>query len=323
VPASPNPDVVRSRLEGVIPILVTPFREDESIDTAGLDNQVDHLVSAGVRMVAIGYGSEVHRMGPDEVFELVAHVVRHADGRLGVVGNADASSTQAGIAAVRRMRSAGAWAALLRPSGLGGVPQDDIVRSIAEIATAGKLPIIVQDAPQHTGADLSADALAQLLLEIDEVVGVKIEPTAPAPKMSRIIEALNGADAVILGGAGGQDYVHELQRGAAGTMPGPAFPEIFLAVDTLFHRGDESGAARTLARVIPLLAHSSRSMDTFLYQQKHILKRAGVLPSTRLRTPHTPLDARLPCEIDDMLRVLDFDALVETSKAIGAQRSRA
>jgi dihydrodipicolinate synthase/N-acetylneuraminate lyase len=173
----------------------------------------------------------------------------------------------------------------------------------------------VQDAPQNTGVQMSPRFLARLLCDVPRVAAVKVEPPGPAPKMSQIVEELSGAPGVIIGGAGGLDYLHELDRGAVGTMPGPAYPEIFRAVESLRAAGERREAFQLFSRALPLMTLCNRSMETFLYVQKHVLVRRGVLGTTHLRRPHRPLDDQLSAEVDELLDVLDILELLDRCRS--------
>ena len=229
------------------------------------------------------------------------------------------TSVAAGVEAVRRVRRAGAQLAMLRPSGLEGIGEDELFETVAAVAEGGGLSLVVQDAPQSTGVQMSPRLLARLLHEIPGVAAVKVEPPAPAPKMALIVEELSGAPGVIIGGAGGLDYLHELERGAVGTMPGPAYPEIFGAVESLHAAGERREAWRLFSRVLPLMTLCNRDMETFLYVQKHVLVRRGVLRTTYLRRPHRVIDERLSAEVDELL---DGLGIPRTARSLPKRRPR-
>ena len=298
-------------LRGVIPILVTPFAEDGSVDLAQLDAQIEFLVGVGVGWAGFGFGSESPRLADEELEQAMARAVESAAGRLGIVGNAAMTSVAAGVEAVRRVRRAGAQLAMLRPSGLEGIGEDELFETVAAVAEGGGLSLVVQDAPQNTGVQMSPRFLARLIREVPRVTAVKVEPPGPAPKMALIVEELSGAPGVIIGGAGGLDYLHELERGAVGTMPGPAYPEIFGAVESLHAAGERREAWRLFSRVLPLMTLCNRGMETFLYVQKHVLVRRGVLKTAHLRRPHRPLDDRLSAEVDELLDGLGILELLD------------
>lgn len=298
-------------LRGVIPIFVTPFELDGAVSFDQLEREIDFLYSAGVRWAGFGFGSEVARLDPDELAKVVRHAANYSSGRLAIIGNAELTSGRAGTTAVRRVAEAGAQVALVRPSVSPETGPEAAFEAFAEVAEGGGLPIIVQDAPQVTGVVLPAFILARLLTESAGVAAVKVEPTAPARKVSAVVEALGGRPGTIIGGSGGFDYVHELQRGSSGTMPGPAYPEPFQLAAAQLARGDRLHALETHARVLPLVALGSRNMDTFLVVQKHILRRRGVLREPVLRAPFVPVGPELMHEVDELLDDLQLLAFFD------------
>jgi 2-keto-3-deoxy-L-arabinonate dehydratase len=307
-----TPTTTRPPLGGVIPILVTPFATDGSIDLDQLERELDFLISAGISWVGFGFGSEVPRLDPDELTATIAHAVAHVGGAMGIIGNAEMTSARSGTTAVRRVAETGAAIAMVRPSLLAGVGGDALFDTFAEVATKGGLPIIVQDAPQNTGVLLPAPILARMLVEIPGVTAVKVEPPGPAPKISAVMQALDGRPGTIIGGVGGVDFVHERQRGAAGTMPGPAHPEVFALAAAQLDRGERAAAFRTHSRLLPLITLCSRDMDTFLFVQKHVLRRRGVLDEPVLRAPHLPLEPGLADEVDALLEDLGLLEFFDT-----------
>jgi 4-hydroxy-tetrahydrodipicolinate synthase len=303
-------------LAGVIPIMVTVFGDDDRVDIEGMDRQVEFLIDAGVHWAGFGFGSEVNRLGAAELDSTVAHVVATAGDRMSIFGNAELRSVAGGIEQVRRVEQTGAQLALVRPSSLDGVSQDELFETFAAVAEGGGVPIIVQDAPQNTAVQLSALTLARLLVEARGVAAVKIEPANPALKIESIVDQLAGAPGVIIGGAGGLEYLHELDRGACGTMPGPAHPELFAAMHRLHDKGDRRQAFELFAQALPLLELCKRDMDTFLFVQKYVLVRRGVLKGARLGHPHRDMDPRLQGEIDEIIEHLALLELFERCRDV-------
>ena len=308
---------VTGDLTGVIPILVTPFTEDGAVSLGDMDRQLEFLIAAGVRCAGFGFGSEVNRLGEAELAGLVQHAVATAAGRLLIFGNAEMRSVTGGIEQVRRAAATGAQLALLRPGGLDGVSQEGMFESFAAVAEKGGIPVIVQDAPQNTGVDLAPATLARLLTEVPGIAAVKIEPANPARKIELIAHQLGDAGGIIIGGAGGLDYLHELQRGACGTMPGPAYPELFAAVGRLHGKGDRGQAHQLMAQAMPLMMLCKRDMDTFLFVQKYVLMKRGALGTIRLGRPHRDLDPHLAEEVDELLDTLALQELFDRCRDAG------
>lgn len=293
-------------LSGVIPILVTPFDETGEVDLSALDQEINFLVDAGVRWAGFGFGSEVHRLGEQQLFSAVRRSAETAADRLGIFGNVELKSLSGAIEQARRAREAGVQLALVRPGLLSGVPQSALVDAFAGLAASVDIPIIIQDAPQNTGVELSPATLAHLVRDVAGVAAVKVEPANPARKIGAIMSELGTTGGRVIGGAGGGEYLHELARGACGTMPGPAHPEVFAAMTRLHTKGERQQAYELFSKVSPLLTLCKRDMDTFLFVQKHVLVRRGVLEHAHLGLPHSEIDPRLPEEIDEILECLDL-----------------
>lgn len=292
--------VALPELRGVIPILVTPFRADGSTDLEQMGRQVDFLVGCGIRWAGFGFGSELPALDGDEALDLMRCTVSHAAGRLQIIGNAEMTSVRAGISAVRRSASTGVSMVMVRPSGFGEATQTAICDGLAEVTSASPVPCIVQDAPQSTGVQLSADTLARLLVEVPRVAAVKIEPSPSPPKVAAVVEALDGRAGTVLGGSGASQLLLELDRGASGTMPGPALPDLLAAVCRLHAAGRRADAAELFRDFLPL-AVLAGGLPAFLFSQKYLLSRRGVLDEPRLRPPHGPIDPRLASDIEALL----------------------
>ena len=286
---------------GIIPILVTPFLPDGAVDIDGLFAEVEFLLAAGISWVGLGYGSEVHRMTAVEVRTLTGLVRQALGSRARLVGNVEMLERATDTCwAIERMADAGADAVLLRPVPAVDEGQDGMRRSIAAVARDAAVGVIVQDAPQHTGVELGASTLAHLLLDAPGVVAVKVEPHASAPKIGQVVDALHGEPGTVIGGQGGTDLVHELLRGAAGTMPGPAFPAEFLGVMAAVRAGDVATGLRRWSLQLPFAVVANRDFDTFLSLNKYVLVRRGVLRSADLRG-RQGVDPDLRAEVDRLL----------------------
>lgn len=300
--ARPDPRMVG----GTIPIILTPFTETNEVDWDALAAESVFLASAGISWAGLGYGSEIGRLTASEVDAISTTIHDETSGSIGVISNAEVTSVRSGIDSLQRAAQSGPAAVMVRPGQLLGLSDQQLFDCFAEVVTAGGIPVVLQDAPQHTGVQLSANLLARLLRDVPDIVAVKIEPPSGAvAKIGAVSAELAGAPGRIIGGSGGKDYILELEKGSHGTMPGPAFAELFEVLAKRLKMGDTAGAWRMLSRFLPImgLGAATANMDGFLHSQKHLLVKRGVLASSRLRQPSTPI----PHEHDELLdRVFDY-----------------
>ncbi|MHA6732044.1 dihydrodipicolinate synthase family protein [Devosia sp. A369] len=288
---------------GIVPILVTPFDAGNDVDADELRSELRFLRSKGIVWVGVGFGSEAHRLTPREIVQIIT--ISNEEG-LKVVGNFEASSPNV-RKELETLRDAGASAVMMRPRFMRGTPAE-ITDTLVAAVNSSPVPVVYQDAPPMTGIDVPADQLVELVRRSSQAVCLKIEPENSVEKIAAVAEKLDG-NAVILGGNGGRHYVSEAIAGAAGTMPGPAFPEFFEALRLLVANNERVAARRLHARLLPLIC-ATVTTEEFLFQQKHILVQRGVLKSRRLRTPHASIYAGYQELLDTLWDDLGVDDML-------------
>jgi 2-keto-3-deoxy-L-arabinonate dehydratase len=288
---------MRTRLDGITPILAMPFTSNGDIVVDGLHRQIDFLENTGVRAVGFGFGSEITRLTESEVLSVLESTKRYAAGRVDVMATIGGGSVRAIERLAADSANAGADILMVRPA--GGTP-GIVAESIQRVHRTTGCPVVVQDAPQMTGVQLSAEAMAAAVAGCEGVAALKIESPNSAPKIGQLVDEL-GAEVSILGGAGGLDFVNELARGAHGTVPFVALAPMFVHVQRLFTAGDVVEARDTFAIYVPFLTLALRSIDTALWTFKELLRRKGVLAAAHLREPSETVADGFLAELDRAL----------------------
>jgi 4-hydroxy-tetrahydrodipicolinate synthase len=277
-----------------------PFDEGEKVDHEGLCRQVDFVIGEGVQACAFGFASEIQRLTERELEDALATVVAEARGRIHVVANIGVASTAAAEQRMIRVGELGAAAVMMPPPYPFPSTDEGIIEFYERVSRCADVAIVIQDAPASTGVALSPELLARLAIEIDAVAALKLEPIPSPPKVEAVV-SLVGDAATVLGGSGGVEFYAELERGVHGTMPGSAFPKLFLKIYECHRDGRIAEARASFNRLLPLLTASSRTGDGFLFVQKEILRRRGVIDSARLRSP---------CELPSQSFCDELDVLI-------------
>ncbi len=121
---------------GVIPILATPFHDDDSIDHASLERMIGFFSGMGVTAVTLlGVLGESNRLTDSERAALIATAVRAA-GKLPVIVGCSHTGTAATIALSKDAAQAGAAAVMIAPS-RQPVPNDEVVFAYYQQVAAG------------------------------------------------------------------------------------------------------------------------------------------------------------------------------------------
>jgi len=158
--------------KGVLPALVTPFRNGE-IDEAAFAALVERQIAAGVHgLVPVGTTGETATLSHDEHRAVVELCVKTAAGRVPVVAGAGSNATAEAIELVRHAKTVGADAALVVTPYYNRPSQEGLYAHYAAINDAVQMPVLIYNVPARTSVDISNDTLARLA-KLPNVVGIK------------------------------------------------------------------------------------------------------------------------------------------------------
>jgi 4-hydroxy-tetrahydrodipicolinate synthase len=277
------------KLEGIIPILATPFHDDGSIDIQGQERVVDHLLEQGAHgLAAFGNAGEGYALLGDERRTLLEMIVKRVDGRVPVVVGIGATGTDIAVSLSNEAEQLGADALMVLPPYYLRPDSDGVVSFFHAISDAVKIPIMVQDAPLLSQVPMPPALLARLAKEVPNVTCAKVEAPPTAPKISRVIEAAEGL--VALGGLNGQFMIEEIQRGARGCMPAADMTSFYVHIWDRLEAGEISSAWECFSRILPLVRFELQP-GLGVSAVKHNLVARGVIKSARVRQPTKSLDA--------------------------------
>ncbi len=291
-------------LAGVLPVFQTPFHEDESIDYATLDRELDWLREQGANGVVMAMVSEVLRLSGTERDELARHVCARAKDLGAVVISIGAESTHTAVGYARHAEQHGATALMAIPpvaTRLGG----EAVREYYErIVRAVEIPVIVQDASGYLGQPLTIEMQAGLLETFGpDRVQFKPEAAPIGQRLSQLRDATGGR-ARVFEGTGGIALMDSYQRGVVGTMPGADLIQALVALWRALQRGDLETANR-LHGPLSALVTMQNSLDSFLAVEKHLLVRQGIFQNEIVRGPRGfELDVETRREVDRLFDLL-------------------
>jgi 4-hydroxy-tetrahydrodipicolinate synthase len=277
-------------LHGCIPILVTPFADDGSLDLQSLEREIEWVLTEGASGVAcVAIASEGYKLTETERDAVIATTVRHVDGRVPVVASADGPGEEPAIDRARRAAALGADALMVLPSYFVKPGPDALVSYYTRIAEASGVPIMLQDAPQLTGVSMSPALWARMAEATPGLRYVKAEGTPQGPTISETLR-LCGDRIGVFCGWGGLSLLDALGRGAVGNMPAPNFTRFFADVQRLWEEGDRNRAEELFDRGVPFVMWTMQSIDHSVTSAKIELHRRGVIASARLRQPALILD---------------------------------
>jgi len=244
--------IKKFNLEGILPALVTPFKNETEINEEALRHLVNFVIDEGVTgVVPVGTTGEFVYMSEEERKRALEIVVDEVDGRVPVIAGTGASSTMEAIRLSRHAEDVGANAALVvAPYYL--LPADKgVYQHFYEVAKATDLPIILYNIPQCTGGFLSREVVEDLV-QIDNVVGLK-DSSGHLPYMLELLNFVRDKINIVCGHD--EVVLPALAAGAKGAILASAnvIPDIWVKLYKAVQKGDV-GSARSLQMSVQKLA---------------------------------------------------------------------
>lgn len=158
----------------VITAMVTPFKEDGSVNYAIAEQLAAHLADQGSdALVICGTTGESPTLSWEEEYELFQVVQRAVAGKAQVIAGTGSNSTKEAIAATQKAAKLGVDGSLQVVPYYNKPPQEGLYQHFAGIAqTCPDLPLILYNIPGRTGQNLQPETVARLA-EIPNIVAIK------------------------------------------------------------------------------------------------------------------------------------------------------
>jgi 4-hydroxy-tetrahydrodipicolinate synthase len=276
-------------IEGVFPVIATPFTEDGEVDYGALREEVRAIDDQGCHgAVLFGVVTEFYKLTDDErdrMVEEVTDVVADLD--LTLVVSVTHEATEAAVKWARQYEAAGADALMVytpterNPSGQG------IYDHLEAIGEAVSIPVMVQHTDENVA--VAPSTYARLADEVDTIDYFKIEITPPGPYVDALLDAVE-EDVDVLVGSGGMQMIEIFDRGGVGVIPAAMYNEVYVEIYDRYVNGDREGAVDLHARLLPTL---NQTHQAAIQYEKAALAERGMIPTDYCRKP-------LPVERDEV-----------------------
>jgi len=165
---------LRDQLTGTGVALVTPFKEDKSIDFEALRVLIDFVIEGGVNyVVTLGTTGETPTLSKEEKTEIIDQTFSIVEGRVPVVVGIGGNNTSEVLREVETLPIQKA-AAILSASPYYNKPsQEGLYQHYKALAASTTKPIILYNVPGRTGSNIAAGTTIRLANEIENINGIK------------------------------------------------------------------------------------------------------------------------------------------------------
>ena len=294
-------------LSGVVPIIHTPWTEDDRIDFPSLERLIERSIDDGISgCIMPAVASEVTKLSDEERTRFVEEVIRMVDGRVHVTAGVSDPDVKRSQRLASHAVEAGADGILCQ------APMDviedkaQVKAFMHELAEVDVPMLMIQDL-HWNGYGMGLDTIRELWEEIDSFRCLKLETVPAGYKMTQIIEATDG---LILVGTGWSlpQLIEALDRGTS-FVTTTAINKPFVEIFKHYHAGNRDEASALFERTLPYLAWAHQHIDISIHFYKLYSRRRGLFTTSRARQPILPFDAyhqRVANEIiDDLIEFED------------------
>lgn len=232
----------RINLKGMGVALITPFKNDESVDYDALLRLVDYQLQNGTDyLVVLGTTAETPTLTEEEKRKIVGLVVDRVNGQIPIILGEGGNNTKAIVDKLKKNDYNGIDGILSVVPYYNKPSQEGIYQHYKAISEASSLPIISYNVPGRTGVNMAADTTLRIANDFPNIVAVK-EASGNMTQMDEIIKRKPEHFDVISGDDGVTFPLITL--GAIGVISviGNAFPKEFSRMTRLALEGDYASA---------------------------------------------------------------------------------
>lgn len=301
-----HPDALLRMEHKFVPVMLTPYKADLSIDFDALSRLIDFYREAGAKgFFANCLSSEMYDLDDEERIALVSHVVKRVDGKLPVVATGSfGADIEARAAYTKRMYDTGVNAVILITSHFAGKDEPDsvLIENLDRyLSLTENIPLGTYECPSPYKRILSPEVL-KYLLATNRLIYHK--DTCLDLKQIRVKLDIAQGSKLEFYDAHTPNALHSMQMGAKGMscIAGNFYPEIFAWMCRYI---DDPEKQEALLWLQSELTRMDRIISQgYSLSAKHFLNMRGVPMEVNSRRKKTSLSDEQKRTLEDVYRQL-------------------
>ena len=302
-------------LSGIIPPLVTPLKDNETLDVESLENLIEHLINGGVHgLFILGTTGEEQSLSYHLRQQMIVESARINHGRLPLLVCITDTSIVESIKLAKVAAECGADGVVSAPPYYFATGQPELAQFYEELVPQLPLPVYLYNMPSHVKVSFAPDTVARIAKN-PQVVGFKDSSANAVYFQSVMYKMQHRPDFAML--VGPEEITGEcVLLGGHGGINGGAnmFPELYVGMYNAAKAGDLK-RVRELQQYIMQISTSIYTVgkhgSSYLKGLKCALSLLGVIKSDFVASPFYKFDepererirqalAALPAAIKEM-----------------------
>ena len=285
----------KTPLSGIIPPLVTPLVDNETLDVESLERLIEHLIAGGVHgLFVLGTTGEEQSLSYDVRKQMIRESCRINRGRLPLLACITDTSIVESIKLARVAADCGADGVVSAPPYYFATGQPELAQFYEELVPQLPLPVFLYNMPSHVKVSFAPDTVRRIA-ELEQVVGFKDSSANAVYFQSVMYKMQHRPDFAML--VGPEEITGEcVLLGGDGGINGGAnmFPELYVGM----YNAAKNRDMETVLRLQQLIMQISTSIysvgrhgSSYLKGLKCALSLLGIINDDFVASPFYKFEA--------------------------------
>ncbi len=167
-------DELKQRLRGSIAPIITPFKEDDSLDLETLKELINWHIESGTHGISVtGTTGEPSSLTLEERVEVMEAAAKTVNGRVPFVPGTGSTNHQETLYLTKKAKEIGADAAMVIVPYYNKPSQHALYKHFKTIADTVDIPIIIYNIPGRTAVNMDVKTIARLNQDCENIIGIK------------------------------------------------------------------------------------------------------------------------------------------------------
>ena len=270
--------------KGVGTALITPFKQDKSVDISSLKKIVDHQLKGHVdALIVLGTTGESPVIDYDERRKIITAVLEEATGKIPIIIGTGSNNTKKVVENNKLAEDLKADGVLIVNPYYNKGTQDSLVEHYGFIAEKTSLPIILYNVPSRTGMNVLPETILKIHQNYPNVVAVK-EACGNISQIARLIA--NKPDSLSVLSGNDDQTLSIMALGGEGVISvfSNPFPAQMKQITDAMLKGDLDTAKRYNNKYMNMM--NALFIETSPSPVKYVMHRLGLCENV-LRLPLT------------------------------------
>ncbi|MDF2610181.1 MAG: dapA [Lachnospiraceae bacterium] len=233
--------------------IITPFTENNEVNYEKLGELIDYQIANGTDSIIIcGTTGEASTLSHEEHLECIRYTAQKVNKRVPVIAGTGSNCTETAIYLSQEAEKYGANGLLVVTPYYNKATQKGLVVHFTEIAKSVDLPIIMYNVPGRTGCNIMPATAAELVKNVDNIVGMK-EASGNIAQVASLMHLTQGE--IDLYSGNDDQIVPLLSLGGLGVISvmSNIIPRETRDIVAKYFEGDLKGSLELQLKAIPLV----------------------------------------------------------------------